>query len=127
MCGPTFAGSTQVGGADADFIVAGCLIDCKATIHPKRIDRVQLYQLAGYLILDCDNTYGIERVGLYLSRQGRLIEWETEEFLQLLSADQSLPRLRDACRRALTGESAEAAPPVPRQAVFEQETPFDGG
>ncbi|WP_438453345.1 hypothetical protein [Streptomyces asiaticus] len=125
VCGPTFAGSAHVGGADADFIVAGRLIDCKATIHPKRIGRDQLYQLAGYLLLDYDNTYGIERVGLYLSRQGRLIEWETGQFLRLLGGRGPLSELREACRAALTTAPAEAAPSVPQQVALEQETLFD--
>jgi hypothetical protein len=124
MCGPTFAGSHDVGGADADLIVAGRLIDCKATIRPKRIGRDQLYQLAGYLLLDYDDTYGIERVGLYLSRQGRLIEWDTDEFLSLLCADRPLAQLREACREALTADPSDASGLVPRQAAFEQDALF---
>ncbi|MET8978983.1 hypothetical protein ABZX85_25525 [Streptomyces sp. NPDC004539] len=107
VCGPVFAGSHDVGGGDADFIAAGCLIDCKSTIHPERIGRSHLYQLAGYLLLDYDNAYGIDRVGLYLSRQGRLIDWETGHFLQLLGARRTLPELRRACRTALA-DSPEA-------------------
>ncbi|MET7543150.1 hypothetical protein [Streptomyces sp. NPDC005507] len=49
LCAPVFAGSRDVGGADADFIAAGMLIDCKATIRPERIDGSAVRQLAGYL------------------------------------------------------------------------------
>lgn len=35
VCGPTFAGSSDLGGADADFI-GGTLIDCKATTQPRQ-------------------------------------------------------------------------------------------
>ncbi|MGY5059991.1 hypothetical protein ACWDFR_39005 [Streptomyces sp. 900105755] len=124
VCGPTFAGSNHVGGADADFIVSGRLIDCKATIHPQRISRDQLYQLAGYLLLDYDNRYGIERVGLYLSRQGQLIEWEAEQLLRLLGARRPLPELRRACRTVLTSLAGPVRLPPPRQAGFEQEGLF---
>ncbi|MFJ2607953.1 hypothetical protein ACIO13_23705 [Streptomyces sp. NPDC087425] len=108
VCGPVFTGSNDVGGGDADFIAAGCLIDCKSTIHPARVGRAHLYQLAGYLLLDYDNAYGIDRVGLYLSRQGKLIDWESRHFLQLLGARRTLPELRRACRIALA-DPAEAA------------------
>lgn len=43
---PIFAGSLDIGGADADFIVDGCLIDIKTTIAPQ-IKADFLYQLAG--------------------------------------------------------------------------------
>lgn len=127
VCGPTFAGSNHVGGADADFIVAGRLVDCKATIHPRRISRDQLYQLAGYLLLDYDNRYGIERVGLYLSRQGKLIEWETGHFLGLLGTRRPLPRLREACHAALDPDAVDLPRSLPHQVVYEQESLFDAG
>ncbi|MGW0314000.1 hypothetical protein [Streptomyces flavidovirens] len=126
MCGPTFAGSGHVGGADADFIAAGHLIDCKATIHPQRLGRAELYQLAGYLLLDYDDAFGIERLSLYLSRQGKLIGWDAEEFLKLMGARQSLPQLRAACRQALTAPPGTGPSPVPRQVIpYEQHALFD--
>lgn len=30
VCGPVFAGSADIGGADADFIIDGLLLDCEA-------------------------------------------------------------------------------------------------
>ncbi len=93
ICGPVFAGSADV-PADADFVLGGLLLDCKATREPKRIGREEIYQLAGYLLLDYDNEFGIDQVGLYLSRQGGLIDWNVEEFLGRLGASAPLPRLR---------------------------------
>lgn len=55
-CGPVFDGSVHVGGADADFILRGQLIGCKATIRPERIGRAEFYELAGYLLLDYSDT-----------------------------------------------------------------------
>jgi hypothetical protein len=101
VCGPTFAGSTDIGGADTDCILAGLLLDCKATRAPRRLGREEIYQLAGYLLLDYDDQYGIDRVGLYLSRQGGLITWEVTEFLGRLGATASLPRLRAKLRHHL--------------------------
>jgi hypothetical protein len=126
VCGPTFAGSNHVGGADAGFIVAGRLVDCKATIRPRRISRDQLYQLAGYLLLDYDNRYGIEQVGLYLSRQGQLIEWEAGQFLRLLGSRRRLDELRQVCRTVLTSPGSAQALPAPRPSLdgFAQDTLF---
>ncbi|WP_328662008.1 hypothetical protein [Streptomyces sp. NBC_00334] len=101
MCGPVFAGSSDLGGADADFIVGGLLIDCKATSRPHTIHRSAVQQLAGYLLLDYDDTYGIDRVGLYLSRQGSLITWRVPDFLNALGSRLPLPKLRTLLRHDL--------------------------
>ncbi|MFC8875999.1 UvrD-helicase domain-containing protein [Streptomyces ardesiacus] len=98
VCGPVFAGSSDLGGADADFIVGGLLIDCKATTRPHTIHRSAVQQLAGYLLLDYDDTYAINRVGLYLSRQGALITWPVPDFLNALGSRLPLPKLRTLLR-----------------------------
>ncbi|MFJ4691755.1 hypothetical protein [Streptomyces sp. NPDC088766] len=111
VCGPVFDGSLHVGGADADFILRGQLIDCKATIRPEQMGRAELYQLAGYLLLDYSDSYSIESVGLYLSRQGALIDWSVADFLGFMSARLELPDLRAACQYALTDGTAGTPPP----------------
>ncbi|MFM9499795.1 UvrD-helicase domain-containing protein [Streptomyces galilaeus] len=110
VCGPVFTGSADLGGADADFIVGGLLVDCKATIRPHTIHRSAVQQLAGYLLLDYDNAYGIDRVGLYLSRQGALITWTVPEFLAALGARVPLPQLRTLLRNHL--RQAKHSPPA---------------
>ncbi|MGW1543243.1 hypothetical protein ACWCPM_23900 [Streptomyces sp. NPDC002309] len=134
ICGPVFDGSLQVGGADADFILDNTLIDCKATIRPERMSRAEIYQLAGYLLLDYSNQHTIETVGLYLSRQGALIDWSVEDFLGLLGTRHELPVLRDACRHVLTdGQHGSPLPPPdpsrplprPRSAPVSQQMLFD--
>ncbi len=101
VCGPVFAGSSDIGGADADYILDGLLLDCKATRNPRRLGREEIYQLAGYLLLDYDDHFDIDRVGLYLSRQGGLITWSTEEFLRRLGSAAPLPQLRARLRSHL--------------------------
>ncbi|MFF3467585.1 UvrD-helicase domain-containing protein [Streptomyces sp. NPDC002619] len=98
VCGPVFTGSSDLGGADADFIVGGLLIDCKATTRPHTIQRSAVQQLTGYLLLDYDNAYAIDRVGLYLSRHGSLITWSVPDFLNALDARVPLPQLRALLR-----------------------------
>jgi hypothetical protein len=83
---PTFAGSGDVGGADADMIVDQCLLEVKASVQPQ-IRPDWLRQLAGYLLLDYDNIYQINKVGIYMARQGILSQWYTEEFLRELTGD----------------------------------------
>ena len=82
---PTFGGSNDVGGADADLIIGSTLIDIKATVHPK-ISRLWLWQLLGYALLDYSDQYSIGRVGVYLSRQGHFVEWPVEELAQAISS-----------------------------------------
>jgi hypothetical protein len=102
ICGPVFQGSQDIGGADADFILGGLLLDCKAAIQPRRLGQDEMYQLAGYLLLDYDDRYGINRVGLYLSRQGALIVWSVPEFLHHLGTTRPVTELRSRLRAHLT-------------------------
>ncbi|WP_099907178.1 hypothetical protein [Streptomyces sp. TLI_171] len=95
VCGPEFAGSADVGGADADLICDGELIDCKATVQPARLGAREIRQLAGYLLLDYTDQYQIRALSLYLSRQGATITWNTSEFLARLGARRPLPQLRE--------------------------------
>jgi hypothetical protein len=100
-CGPVFAGSADIGGADADFILGGLLLDCKATTMPRRLGADEIGQLAGYLLLDYSDEFGIRQVGLYLSRQGAAITWDVPGFLEMLGGDESLPELRAGLRAHL--------------------------
>jgi hypothetical protein len=73
--GPDLAGSPDVGGADADLIISGLLIDIKATVAPSRLRKPEFYQLLGYALPDYDDEYRIGALGFYLSQFGRLITW----------------------------------------------------
>ena len=81
---PRFSGSIALGGADADLILDGCLLDLKTSKHadPKR---PELWQLAGYALADLKDEYNIERVGLYYARFGSLISWPLGEFIETLA------------------------------------------
>ncbi len=86
---PTFIGSAYVGGADADLVVDGCLIDIKTSTSPQ-IKAEYLYQLAGYLLLDFDDKLHIDSVGIYMARQGVLFTWSVSDFLSQLTGDDSI-------------------------------------
>lgn len=83
---PTFQGSFDVGGADADLIADGCLIDVKTT-KSATLDVEWLRQLIGYALLDYEDELGITSVGLYLARHGELFTWPLDVFLRTLSND----------------------------------------
>lgn len=92
---PIFTGSTDIGGGDADLIVNGCLIDIKATVNPK-VSKDWLYQLIGYSLLDYNDEFGIQKVGIYFTRQGILLQWFLQDLIEDLSGGPSLglPELR---------------------------------
>lgn len=100
---PGFEGAGDVGGADADIIVGSCLVDIKTTVKPDWLDRAWIYQLLGYVLLDYHNQYGIESVGIYLSRQGGLIRWPLAELATMLTGAPRLSffRLRREFREVL--------------------------
>ena len=101
---PTFMGSRDVGGADADLIVDGCLIDIKTTISGNHL-KDWLYQLLGYVLLDYDDRYGIRDVGIYFSRQGTFLRWPLRDLMFRLCGVAVPPlaelrqRFQDALRR----------------------------
>jgi hypothetical protein len=91
---PTFAGSADVGGADADLIVGRRLIEIKSVSHPEQLRDKAIWQLAGYVLLDYDDEYRIDEVGFYMSRIGWLATWPVEEFFGLLGYRGPLRQLR---------------------------------
>jgi hypothetical protein len=92
---PTFDGSLDVGAADADMIVGRCLLEIKTTIDPRALPSGIVYQLIGYVLLDYSDEFGIDAVGVYLSRQAILVCWPLEEILSTVATGPAnLPRLR---------------------------------
>ena len=77
---PTFDGSIAIGGADADLIVGGTLIDIKTSIKPQ-IAAYFIRELLGYTLLDYSDRYHIDSIGLYMSRQGILFKWSLDEVI----------------------------------------------
>ena len=102
---PTFDGSGGVGGADADLIVDGCLIDMKAIVKPS-MGRQKLYQLLGYVLLDYSDQYRLKSAGFYFLRQGVIAKWPLNDLLGLLSEGKALPleELRERFRQLVKEE-----------------------
>ena len=76
---PQFAGSIDIGGADADLISDGCLWEIKTT-KQRGAQGEWLRQLLGYVLLDYEDEHAIDRVGLLLPRQGTRFDWPLSEF-----------------------------------------------
>ncbi len=77
---PTFQGSSYVGGADADLIVDGTLIEIKCTIK-NEIQPNWLMQVIAYVLLDFSDKYRISGIGIYMARHGLLFQWDLDELL----------------------------------------------
>lgn len=101
LLNPTFAGSVDIGGADADLIVENCLIELKTTKKPDFDRKGLLYQLLGYVLLDYEDEFGIDEVGVYLARRGLLIRWQLEPLLERIAGGADLPALRTGFKKAV--------------------------
>lgn len=110
--GPTFGvSSTWIGGADADIVDDGCLIDIKCSKEPERTPFLR--QVIGYALLDVDDEHRLDSVGIYLARQG--IFWKVPLDDIARQAGATLQELRNnapwgnpADREALRRETSES-------------------
>lgn len=98
---PTFAGSADVGGADADWIIGGALYDCKVSKKARPFGRQQVLQGLGYVLLDYNDAFQIKRVGWYYPRHQMRLAYPLEDLLLRLGTEQPLADLRDELRRLL--------------------------
>ncbi|MEN2424373.1 hypothetical protein AABB02_40515 [Streptomyces rimosus] len=103
---PTFTGSTDVDGADADWIAKDLLIDVKATKDPDALPASTIYQLAGYLLLDYNDNYRLNEAGWYHARTGTLVSWPLNTFFTLLNARRPISQLRGLTRSLLASSGA---------------------
>ena len=101
---PTFAGSSAVGGADADYVTnEGVLVDIKATKNTGFRSR-DLLQIVAYALLDWQDAFEIHTVGLLLARQGRVVRWNLDELLTSMAGEPlHLVTVRDDLRSQLQG------------------------
>ena len=91
MFGPTFSASSWIGGADADIIDGGCLIDVKCVTKPSSAKFVT--QIIAYALLDVKNEHDLDSVGIYLARQGILWKIPLEDIAK--QSGKTIGELRD--------------------------------
>jgi hypothetical protein len=80
IVGGTLAGSADVGGADFDLLVDGCLVDFKAT-RAAKITTQHLRQLVGYWLLDYEDALKIRSLRFSLLRHGHIEYFDIERDL----------------------------------------------
>ena len=86
---PEFAGSADIDGADADLIADGCLWEIKTTKRQGG-EGWWLHQLLGYALLDYEDEYGINRVGVLLPRQNTRVSWPIRDLIATMSGRDDL-------------------------------------
>ena len=70
---PTFDGSPDVGGADAQAIMGDMLIDVRCSRKREPFSMSDLYQQFMYCVLDYSDQYKLKRIGWYFVRQQALL------------------------------------------------------
>jgi hypothetical protein len=82
--GPTFTGSKLM-NADADLIAAGLLVELKTTAKRLSLGVVDLFQVIGYVLLDFDDEFSIDTVGIFSARHAYLATWSLGSLLDELA------------------------------------------
>ncbi|MGR3295986.1 MAG: hypothetical protein ACUZ8A_07155 [Candidatus Bathyanammoxibius sp.] len=96
--------SVYIGGADADLVVDGTLIDIKTTKYLV-FKREYLYQLIGYYLLNLreGDPYKIHSLGVYFSRHGLLFSFPIPGSACLGAAGKSYPSGWAGCPDVIWG------------------------
>lgn len=76
---PTFAGSADVGGADADWMLGDILYECKSSWKRRPFVHGMLHQVVAYAMLDYEDWMGIRSVGVYFPRHRYIYEVSLDE------------------------------------------------
>lgn len=87
------SGSGPIGGAYADLVAAGHLVELKTGAGVLRSSgergcsllQRELYQLVGYVLLDTDDVLGLDAVTLCQARFGYVVTWSVEELIAEMS------------------------------------------
>ncbi len=100
LLGPTFTGSALI-RADADLIAAGLLLDLK-TSAKLSLGVQEVFQVLGYALLDFDDEYKLDELGVFSARYAYLATWDLGALLEELAGGQvSLQATRQEFRQLL--------------------------
>jgi hypothetical protein len=87
---PSFAGSEDVGGADAVMIVDGVLFDVRCTRKRRPMTPNNLRQMVSYVLLDYYNEHNIKACAWYYARQKTMIIVPVEKIISDLDAKRNI-------------------------------------
>lgn len=105
--GPSFVGSSAVGGADADLILGGSPVEVKA-VRTVELSKLNVQQVVSYALLDSVDDYSLDEVALLSSRHGVLVRWPLNELVAAGSrGEYDLVGARAHLRESLAGALAE--------------------
>jgi hypothetical protein len=106
--GPTFTGSALM-NADADLIAAGLLLDLK-TSRNLTLGVKDILQVIGYALLDFDDEFGVDAVGIFAARYAYLATWDLASLLnELAGRPVSLAETRSQFRELLVAHHGPAS------------------
>jgi len=88
--GPSFAQSDALGGADADLICDGTLIDLRSTASPAIVGRREAWQLLGYALADTDDADAIRQASVAALRRRQAMAWPVQELADALAVGPSV-------------------------------------
>ena len=89
---PVFSQSLLVGGADADFITGGCLVELKTTARPSMAAN-ELRQVVTYALLDSNDEHRIRDVALFYIRRPQYLTWSLDKLLEAAGATKTRAEL----------------------------------
>lgn len=109
------AGSNSVNGADPDWLVDDCLIECKV-YESLTVDKLRAFirQLLGYVMLDSQDTFGIRHVAMFLPRQNVTRSWSLDALLAG-DAEILLPALRAEFATSTRKSQVGVHEPIPEK------------
>ncbi len=106
VLGPTFSGSELGARSDGDLIAAGLLLELK-TSAKLTLAVKDLWQVIGYALLDFDDEYHLDSVGIFSARYAYLATWSLGILLADLAGHEvSLQSVRDEFRKVPVSHSA---------------------
>jgi len=98
---PVFSQSLLVGGADADFVAGGCLVELKTTARTSMTTN-ELRQLVTYALLDDIDEHHIRDVALFFIRRPQFLTWNLDKLLTAAGARMPQAELSAALAEALS-------------------------
>ena len=100
--GPTFSGSALL-KADADLIAAGLLLELKTSSKKLALPVIDILQVIGYVLLDFEDEFQLDALGIFNARYACLTIWEMSTVLpELARHEVSLQNVRSEFRQLLT-------------------------
>lgn len=81
---PTFDGSSDINGADAQLIVGTRLIDVRTTMKRRPLNLVGFYQQIAYCLLDYSDEYGLNKIVWIYPRQQTFLSYSLDRIIKNL-------------------------------------------